>query len=393
VSDWFSELGPQEEEDVQQEPGGEAPLTRRSRHNTEVRRKASHRRRHVLTAVLAAIVLVVVGFVGVRVIVPFVQDFGHGHHDVEDYAGSGQGTATVVVKDGDGGAAIAQTLVKAGVVATEKSFIEAYNENSKATSIQPGTYKLHKGQSAANAVLALLDEANREVIKVTVPEGYRAAQIYQASAKALGLTVADFQAAAKNPAAIGLPAAAQGQVEGWLFPATYSFSPGTTATQALTQMVKKTTQQLQADGVPAGREHDIVILASMIEKESKLAGDRAKVSQVFQTRLKKGMKLQSDATVSYGAQDFTSVYTTDKERAADNPWNTYVHTGLPATAICSPGDASIQAALDPAPTHYLYFVAVNLDTGETVFSKTEAQHQAAIQKLQAWEATAKPAAG
>jgi UPF0755 protein len=223
------------------------------------------------------------------------------------------------------------------------------------------------------------------VLKRVVPEGFRAAQIYARAAELTGLPVADFEAAATQTDELGLPKAAGGAIEGWLYPATYEYAPGTGAIDILKPMVAKTVEVLEEIGVEEKDWQDTLILASMIEKESKLDEDRQKVSQVFHTRLKDGMKLQSDATVAYGVQEFDSVYSSNEALKDDNEWNTYVHKGLPGTPICSPGEPSIEAAINPAPTDYLYFVVVNLDTGETVFSETAEEHAVAVEQLAQWE--------
>jgi len=110
-----------------------------------------------------------------------------------------------------------------------------------------------------------------------------------------------------------------------------------------------------------------------------------KIARVFQNRLDQGMRLQSDATVAYGTGHTDRVTTTDAERAdAGNPYNTYAHDGLPVGPIGLPGDAAIDSALYPTAGPWLYFVAVNLKTGETVFSTTVAEHNAAVKQWQAW---------
>jgi UPF0755 protein len=124
-------------------------------------------------------------------------------------------------------------------------------------------------------------------------------------------------------------------------------------------------------------------MASIIEKEARLKDDFYRVSRVFSNRIKVGMHLQSDATVSYGSGG-TTVTTTDAERADPNGYNTYVHAGLPVGPISAPGATAIDAALNPTKGDWLFFCTVNLKTGETVFSETMAQHEVAVAQWQRW---------
>jgi uncharacterized YceG family protein len=128
---------------------------------------------------------------------------------------------------------------------------------------------------------------------------------------------------------------------------------------------------------------DVINLAALIQSEAKLDEDFYKVSRVFQNRLDIGMMLQSDATVNYGTNGKT-VTTTDAQRADKSPYNTYVYTGLPAGPISNPGELAIEAAIRPGDGDWLFFVTVNLKTGETKFSVTLAEHERAAQEFYAW---------
>ena len=129
----------------------------------------------------------------------------------------------------------------------------------------------------------------------------------------------------------------------------------------------------------------MIVFASLIQKEAGLAADYPKVARVFQNRLDQGMLLQSDATVAYGTGNTHRVTTTDAERAdAANKYNTYVHKGLPVGPISNPGDIALQAVTHPADGPWLYFVTVDLETGETVFSTRTPSTEAAVKQFQAW---------
>ena len=198
----------------------------------------------------------------------------------------------------------------------------------------------------------------------------------------------DLQAAAADPAAIGLPAEAGGNVEGWLFPATYEIEPGSSAASVLSQMVARTTALLTSKGVPQDQWETVLNKASIVEREGKLDEDRAKIARAIDNRLEIEMPLQIDAIVAYGlgisGTDLTTADTSGAQ-APYNPYNSYKIPGLPPTPIASPGEVSIDAVLAPADGPWLFWVTVNLDTGETKFSETYAEHQEYVAELRAWQ--------
>ena len=129
---------------------------------------------------------------------------------------------------------------------------------------------------------------------------------------------------------------------------------------------------------------DVLIVASIIEREVFRSEDRAKVARVFYNRLKKGMPLQSDATVAYAVKKTGTIWTTAAERKNKSPYNTYLHKGLPPGPITAPAKAALEAAVNPEEGDWLYFVPVNLDTGETKFTNNYDDHLKALAELQAW---------
>lgn len=292
--------------------------------------------------------------------------------------------ATVRIISGDSGLIIARKLAAAHVVATSDDFYQLLLIQPDAT-LSPGTYTLPTKLAPEDALSALNDPSNRVQVKLVIPEGFTAAQIYARAAKAAKLSVPQFEAAAKNPVKLGVPASAP-NVEGWLFPATYTFEPGVDAPTVLRTMVARTKQALLdagLEGASANRQQQALTLASIVQKESGSEADDAKVARVFTNRIAAQMPLQSDATVSYGAGGST-VVPTKAEYASKNGYNTYARTGLPVGPISNPGDAAIKAALHPASGKWLYFVTVNLQTGRTVFSTTLAQHDKAAAEFRAW---------
>ena len=301
----------------------------------------------------------------------------------DDFTGSGTGSVTFRIEDGDVGSTVGDKLAAAGIVKSSQTFYKLLLVQSPAPVFQVGTYTLASEMSAQSALTALEDPANRVDYRVTIPEGNSATDIYAALAKSTGLPISDFEAAGKDYAALGVPAAAP-SIEGFLFPATYDFQPGQTATEMLQTMVTRMYQSLDTAGVAVADRFRVLTLAALIQKEAGSAEDMLKVSRVFTNRLNIGMNLESDATVAYGA-GHSRVATTNAERQdASNLYNTYANPGLPVGPIGNPGDAAINAALHPADGPWLFFVTINLETGETVFSTTIQEHDAAVILLQKW---------
>ena len=297
-----------------------------------------------------------------------------------DYQGSGYSSVLVVVNPGDTGETIANSLVEMGVV---KNFRTVYKLILEANpKFYPGTYKLRLHMSSRAALDALLDPKGSITNSILIKEGLRANVILDKLAASTGIARSEFSAAAKQRSAIGLPADAV-SIEGYLFPATYTFSPKATAVSILKTMISRMQEELDKFGVKAADRHRVLTLASIIQKEARQEPDFYKVSRVFLNRIKAGMHLQSDATVSYGV-DGNTVNTTAAERANNNGFNTYLHAGLPIGPISSPGAVAIDAALHPATGSWLFFCAINLETGETVFSTTLAEHERAVALWRAW---------
>lgn len=305
-----------------------------------------------------------------------------------DWAGAtGTGSVLVTVKQGAIGSDVADTLAAAGVVKTSDAFYKLLLGMTPEPVFQPGVYKLKEHMSAQAALTLLQNPSSRQEHVLVIPEGQSEKTILADAAKATGLTLKSLQAAAANPAKYGLPPKAK-TLEGFLFPATYPFSPGVTADQVISTLVTRAKQAFAADGLPTdpSKLWDDVIMASVVQREAgPNPADLGKIARVFDNRIAQGMLLQSDATVAYGSGNTDTVFTTDAERAnAADPYNTYVHPGLPVGPIGNPGDAALKAAVHPTPGDWLYFTVVNLQTGQTTFSTTLADHDAAVAQLQAW---------
>ena len=347
-------------------------------------KKPRRRRALLVWSIVVAALLVVGGSVAV-----FGREaISSTLHPVADYQGTGTTSVQFVIAEGDTGETIAKGLTSAGITKSFDSFYKLILKQDPSPVFIPGVYSLKKQMSAQAALEALLNSKNRLVNEVVIPEGTILPKVFALLSAATKIPVGDFESAAKVPADFGLPKQAK-TLEGYLFPATYSFSPNMTANELLKQMVNRTFDALDKAKVPVTDQFRVITLASLVQKEAGSVKDMYKVSRVFQNRLKKelwpSLLLQSDATVAYGTGHTNTWNTTDAERAdPSNIYNTYVHPGMLKAPISNPGEDAIDAVLHPAPGKWMFFVAVNLETGETVFSETLGQHEAAVAQSQAW---------
>lgn len=298
----------------------------------------------------------------------------------DDYSGPGHGKVLFEVKEGDSTTAIGRNLKNDDVVASVDAFLNAANGSKD---IQVGFYQLKKKMAAADAFKVLNNPKNIIKDTVTIPEGLRVADTVAILADQTKYSTADFDAALKDTAALGLPSYANGNPEGYLFPSTYPFGPKEKPIDMLKDMVDRWRQASVDHHLVAGAQSvgktpaEVMTIASLIQAEGR-GSDMPKVSRVIYNRLdgpgsKEGTNglLQIDATVNYALNRKGVVaVTTDEIHNTDSPYNTYLHPGLPPGPINSPGDAAIQAALHPAEGPWYYYVTVNLATGETKFGVT-----------------------
>jgi UPF0755 protein len=289
----------------------------------------------------------------------------------------------VYIKPNTGVQDIALLLQDAGVVRSTWTFLALAYLQGSLKRLQSGEYEFHPGMTLLE-ILRKLETGRVVTHQVTIPEGFTAEDI----AKLLtGERLADrdrFLALVQDPmtaARLDVPAA---RLEGYLFPDTYRLTRGMAEEEILRIMVGRFRQAVSPDfRARAARlrmdPHEIVTLASLIEKEARLDAERPVISAVFHNRLRQRMPLQSDPTAVYmvprGPGRITA---SDLQRRS--PYNTYLVQGLPPGPIANPGLASLQAALNPAPVNYLYFVAKN--DGSHFFSRTLEQHQQAVRLYQ-----------
>jgi UPF0755 protein len=303
-----------------------------------------------------------------------------------DYSGAGTGTVVVQVHPGDSARDIGTTLQSKGVVKSAKAFTKAAKNDSRSTKIQPGFYGLRRHMAAKQALALLLDPKARVRGRVTLPEGLSLAAVVDRLVRFTDLTRADIITALGNPTVLGLPAYAGNKPEGFLFPATYDVEPGTAAVDALQMLTEKFGEIAAGLDLEGGAQklhvsaYDIVKIASIVEAETPLDADRAKVARVVLNRLAKGMPLQLDSTVNYVRAE-KKARLSDEDISVNSPYNTYKHTGLPPTPIDSPGRLALQAALAPAAGDWIYFITID-KAGHSLFTSSYQEFLKAKAKAQ-----------
>ena len=364
----------------------------RAERRREQRRQEGRRARGCFAVVIS---LVVIG----GIIAALMVGLGKGRAYLNDmfaapdYTGNGSGSVVVEISKGQTAASIGKTLEDKDVVKSAKAFERAARDDSRYRSIQAGTYKLRL-QMSAKAALALLLDPQSSILarRVSIQPGMtveEAAKQLQGS-KAANLPKGSVAAALAQPSKLGLPSYARNRSEGFLYPDTYDLPTNANATSILRQMTARFNEvatQLKLSQTALQKNMDpyeVVIVASLIQAETNRKQDYAKVARVIYNRLNDGMRLQFDSTLKYALGRNGSVFTSDSERNTPGPYNTYLNKGLPPTPINSPTEDQLRAALNPATGSWLYFVTINLDTGETAFASTLAEHNANRAKLTAW---------
>ncbi|PWI42093.1 endolytic transglycosylase MltG [Streptomyces sp. ICBB 8177] len=303
-----------------------------------------------------------------------------------DYAGQGSGSVQVQIPDHATLAQMGNILKTEGVVRSVDAFTKAAAANPQGSSIQGGIYELRKQMSAAAAVTMMLDPSAQSAL--IIPEGWRATQVYDALDKRLGLAAGSTATAAKNTD-LGLPSYVQdGNPEGFLYPTRYSVGKGSKPGDVLKQMVQQAESQYAADNLPAQAAKvgktpfQIIVIASLIQAEAQQQGDFGKVSRVIYNRLQQNMALGFDSTINY-AKGRSTLNTTAADTQYQSPYNTYLHKGLPPGPIDNPGQEAIQAALNPAPGDWLYFVTVK--PGDTRFTDSAAVQAQNVQAFNEYQ--------
>ena len=349
-------------------------------------REMVHKAKGCLAVILAAAVLAFGGYFVWDKATGFVATLG----EVPDYPGPGKARVTVDVPAGASLDVIGGILVDKDVVKSNKAWAEAVRSEERAQSVQAGSYLMKTQMRAIDALRLLINPGSSRIrSRFTVPEGLRLSAQVEVLAKGTKIKKSSFEAALKRPQNLGLPGYAKNRPEGFLFPDTYELTAESTATSTLQQMVtryKAVARDVRLEESAKKLKmspYEVLIVASIIEKEVNRPEDRPKVARVIYNRLAEDMRLQMDSTVTY-AENLTGTTTSKKQRKSRSPYNTYRHKGLPPGPISAPGKAALQAAAQPEKGKWLYFVTVNLDTGETKFANTIEDHQKLVAEFRAW---------
>lgn len=353
------------------------------------------------TSIAFLMVFVLLGILGVGGYLGYEKV--RGFFVAADYEGSGTEAVQVDILANASLTEIGNTLYDAGVVKSTAAFTEAAEANPKGKNIQSGTYNLKKQMSGESAVTLLLDPKARVVNGITITPGMTTVAIYALLAKETGIPVEDFQEAAKDPVALGVPdfwfkrsdgKKTSGTIEGFLYPDTYEFKPKASAEEILSTMVghfiEETTELGFVDGVEKNlggvMPYEALITASLVQAESGTVADMPKIARVAYNRAyKKSMPLQFDVTTNYWfvisgkKSKHSGQMTTEELEDPKNPYTTELKVGLPLGPINNPSGDALKAAQEPADGDWLFFVAVD-KKGNSAFAVTNAEHDKNIQK-------------
>ena len=300
-------------------------------------------------------------------------------------AGQPHGAPTrVIIPRGASFGQATDSLAGAGLVGYPKLFRLYGRVTGGDRNIKPGTYLLKHG-TPWTSIISALNGGHGLVNTVTVPEGYSVAQITPLLARTLKVPADSVTAAVSDTALLARLDIPNKTLEGYLFPDTYAFPIGTTARQAVREMVYSFERRWKPEWDSSAADlkinrNDLVTMASIVEREARLPEERPVIAAVYYNRLKRGMLLQADPTVQYAIGHHVGrvLY---KDLTIDSPYNTYVHKGLPPGPVASPGVASLTAAAHPASVPYLYFVASR--DGHHEFRMTLEQHTNAVREVRA----------
>jgi len=307
----------------------------------------------------------------------------------------GEGTdppTRVTIPTGATMSVAADSLGRTGVIGSPRLFRLYARLRSSDRGIKAGTYLL-RPDASWESVLTSLRSGKGVVTVVTIPEGYTLSQTETLLSAKLSVPADSIRAAVRDTALLRRLDVPTPTLEGYLFPDTYFFSPGTTARTAVQTMVRRFEQRWRTEwgarlDTLALSRHDLVTLASIVEREAKLPQERPVIASVYWNRLRKGMRLEADPTVQYALPQYQRRLL-NKHLNVKSPYNTYRNAGLPPGPIAAPGIASLQATLYPANVPYLFFVAY--PDGHHEFRVKLADHQAAARVARrAWDALPKP---
>lgn len=306
-----------------------------------------------------------------------------------DYPAPGGAAVSFDVKPGWGPKQIGRELENRDIVASDKLFLEAIQlVDTENREIHPGTYDLRQQMPSLDAATILIGEPAAKVSYVAIKQNTRLTGVLEEISTSTGLKLEDLQALSEDPQAFGIKSGAS-NLEGYLHPGEYRFPLDADAKTVLKAMVDATAKTLKANGVTDPKQqYHVLKVASILQAEAR-QNDYATVAGALENRLHPNNTetnglLQVDSAVIYGLDRYTLQISGAEKVDAGNPYNTYVHKGLPPTPIGSPGDPAIKAAANPTPNDYYYWVTVNTNTGETKFARTYAEHRVYQNEFRSW---------
>jgi UPF0755 protein len=303
------------------------------------------------------------------------------------------GAVAVTIPNGADAGRIGKILEQAGVVDSAKLFEANATVTMRRGKLRPGHYQLPHGMSNGAAIEALMQGPKARVVKTfsfTLPEGRSWRE--NAPLVAKSSFTGDYGKAARDPRLLsrarrlGAPRGVR-SLEGFLFPATYQMITGASASDLVERQLDAFRQNFATVGMASAKRrnltrYDVLIIASMVEREAQLPRERPLIAAVMYNRLKQGIPLGIDATIRYQINNWSRPLRVS-ELQRDTPFNTRTRRGLPPTPIGNPGLASIKAAANPAKTKYLFFVRKPGKSGEHAFSKTNSQFERDVARYQA----------
>jgi UPF0755 protein len=298
----------------------------------------------------------------------------------------GENTQTIILSIPPGATLkkISTDLKGLSLIRNASAFRLLANIRQKQTHIQVGEYELNQSMLPMD-ILKAITSGKTVLHPITIPEGYRISEIAELLTKKISINKEIFIKESRNKDLLNKLNITSKSLEGYLFPETYHFSKHTAEKKIIQTMLSTFQQQMKTKNIQDQIQssdmslHEIITLASLIEKETGMNGERKHISSVFHNRLKRKMRLQTDPTVIYAIENFDGNIR-KKDLDIDSPYNTYRYKGLPPGPIASPGIKSIVAALNPIKTNHLYFVSKK--DGSHQFSSSLKEHNRAVQKYQ-----------
>lgn len=370
-----------------EDPGSLVPPPPPSRREARRQRKRRKRRAWMKWVVAILVVAVLVGAGWAIVSKVRSIDVGKSQQSarIVDYPGPGGAEVQFTVSQGQSTVEIGDNLEKAGIVATSAAFQQAVVNVDAGAKLQPGTFTLKLRMKSADVVKVITDPKQAQGF-LQVRAGERVSDVVTAAAELTDFSKDDFQKLIDAKGDGILPAEAGGSFEGWLEPGTYDVKSMKSVKEIMKTMVDKRIAKLDQLGVPGGDQRERILkVASIAEAEVNKESYYGKVTRVIENRLAQDMTLGMDSTVAYGNGVAPSKLTQAMLDDAGNPYNTRQNKGLPPTPISNPGDSAIKAAMNPESGDWLYFVTVDLNTGETKFTNSSDEFEKYVQELRAWE--------